>query len=133
MYQLSFHYQYTYDCQKKQNKKTHVGKWILCSTVGDIHHNTPPPCGRCTFQLFLFPRQCPDILNMLSAVVSMVQYLHAFCSQRQQKRIEKRQKGKSQQFLHQAKLYLNASYISTPCKAPPFLSSLVPLASWRAE
>lgn len=76
------------------------------------------PCGRCTFQLFHFSRQCPDILNMLSPVVSMVQYLHAFCPQRQQKRVEKRQKGKSQQFLHQPKLYLNVSYISAPCKAP---------------
>lgn len=40
--------------------------------------------------------RCPDILNMLSMVVSMVlsQYLHAFCPQRQQKRKEREQNGK---------------------------------------
>lgn len=92
-------------------------------------------CGRCTFQLLHFSSQCPDILNMLSPVVSMLlhQYLHAFCPQRQQKRSEKKDGEKSQQFFTLGKAVSQCVLHLCTLPGPPSLSSLVPLASWRAE
>lgn len=59
------------------HKKTiaQFGKWAVFTTI------LASPRGRCTFQLFHFSKECPDILNVLSPVVSMAlcQYLHAFC------------------------------------------------------
>lgn len=123
-------------CKKLSVAQT--GKRTECSTCGSIDHNPhSTPVGDAFFQLFHFSRQSPDILNMLSPVVSMVlpQYLHVFCHKRQQKRIEKKVEGekKSAVFLHQPKLYLNMSYISAPCQAPHPSHSSFPLASWRAE
>lgn len=76
---------------------------------------------------------CPDILNMLSPVVSMVQYLHAFCPQRQQRRTEKRLKGEKWTVFTPAKAVSKCILHLCSLQGPPPLSYLVPLTSCGAE
>lgn len=78
-------------------------QWAKCFTCGSIPYNSHSTMQEILFPIVSLCRQCPDILNMLSPVVSMVllQYLHAFLSPKATKEEIKEIEGeKVNSFLH---------------------------------
>lgn len=90
-------------------------------------------CGRCTFQLFHFSSQCPDILNRLSPVVSIVlcQYLHAFLSPKATKEGRKEIEGEKVNSFYTGQSCISMCLTSLHPARPPI--PLIPRSSRLLE